>query len=61
MISLFHRIIVEDWQRALTIISFSIFGLVFLLTVARAMRLRSEKVHHLENLPLENDAHEKHV
>ncbi|MDR3401093.1 MAG: hypothetical protein P4L99_01240 [Chthoniobacter sp.] len=59
--ALFHRVLVEDWQRALTIISFGIFALVFLLTLARAMRLRRDQVHHLENLPLENDSDEKPI
>lgn len=55
---MFHRILVEDWQRALTIISFAIFAAVFLLTLGRALRLGREQVRHLENLPLENDHHE---
>ena len=56
---MFHRILVEDWQRALTIISFAIFATVFLLTLARAMRLSRDRIRHLENLPLENDSDEK--
>ena len=56
---MFHRILVEDWQRVLTIISFTIFATVFLLTVARALRLRPARVRHLENLPLESDYDEK--
>lgn len=59
--ALFHRILVEDWQRALTMISFGIFALIFLLTLARALRMHSKQVHHLENLPLENDSDEKNV
>jgi hypothetical protein len=55
---MFHRIIVEDWQRALTILSFGIFAAVFLLTLARALRLGRDRVHHLETLPLEKDSHE---
>jgi hypothetical protein len=58
---MFHRIFVEDWQRALTMISFAIFAAVFLLTLARAMRLSRDRVHHLENLPLENDSDEKSI
>ena len=56
---MFHRILVEDWQRALTIISFGIFAAVFFLTLGRALRLGRDRVHHLENLPLENDRDEK--
>jgi len=55
---MFHRILVEDWQRALTIISFAIFAAVFLLTLARALRLSGDHVRRLENLPLENDSDE---
>jgi len=58
---MFHRILVEDWQRMLTMISFAIFAAVFLLTVARAMRLSRDRIRHLENLPLENDADEKSI
>ena len=58
---MFHRILVEDWQRALTMISFAIFAAVFLLTLARAMRLSRDRIRHLENLPLENDSDEKHI
>jgi len=58
---MFHRILVEDWQRALTIISFAIFAAVFLLTLARALRLPPTRVRHLENLPLANDSDEKRI
>jgi hypothetical protein len=58
---MFHRILVEDWQRALTMISFAIFAAVFLLTLARAMRLSRDRIRHLENLPLENDSDEKSI
>jgi hypothetical protein len=56
---MFHRILVEDWQRTLTIISFTIFGIVFLLTLLRVLRLPREEIRHLENLPLQNDSDEK--
>lgn len=55
---MFHRILVEDWQRALTILSFGIFATVFLLTLGRALRLSRARVHHLATLPLEKDSHE---
>lgn len=53
---MFQRILVEDWQRVLTIISFTIFGLVFLLMLLRVGRMPREYVRHLENLPLQNDS-----
>jgi len=56
---MFQRILVEDWQRTLTMISFAIFGIVFLLMLVRVLRLPREQVRHLENLPLQNDHDEK--
>lgn len=56
---MFHRLLVEDWQRTLTIISFAIFALVFLITLIRVRRLPREQVEHLSNLPLQNDTDEK--
>jgi hypothetical protein len=56
---MFHRLLVEDWQRVLSISSFTVFAFVFLLTLARTFHLRREHVRHLENLPLANDTDEK--
>ncbi len=56
---MFHRILVEDWQRALSIASFTIFAFVFVLTFIRVLRMPRKRVSHLENLPLENDTHEQ--
>ncbi len=54
---MFRRILVEEWQSTLTIISFSIFLSVFILTLIRTWRMPRERVQHLENLPLQDDAY----
>jgi hypothetical protein len=57
---MFHRIIVEEWQRVLTIISIGIFFVTFLITALRVWRMPRETIRRLENMPLDNDtdAHE---
>lgn len=57
---MFHRILVEEWQRVLTVISIGIFFVTFVAIALRARRMPAESIRHLENLPLENDtnAHE---
>ena len=57
---MFHRILVEEWQRLLTVISFSIFLVTFVAIALRTRRMPAESIRHLENLPLEKDtnAHE---
>lgn len=56
---MFHRILVEDWQRALTIASFTLFFGVFLVTLLRVARMQKKEVRRLENLPLEQESHEE--
>jgi hypothetical protein len=56
---MFHRLLVEEWQRVLSICSFTVFAFVFILTLARAFHMRRDQVKHLENLPLANDTDEK--
>ncbi len=52
---MFHRIIVEDWQRALSVLSITLFCSVFIINFLRVRRLPRETITRLENLPLEND------
>ena len=52
---MFHRILVEEWQRVLTVISFGIFMFTFAIIALRTWRMPRETVRRLENLPLEND------
>ncbi len=54
---MFHRILVEEWQRALSILSIALFLAVFVINFIRVRRMPRETVAHLENLPLENDDH----
>lgn len=55
---MFRRIIVEDWERTLSLLGWALCGLVFLVTTVRALRMPRESVQRLENLPLENETHE---
>ena len=54
---MFHRILVEDWQRALSILSITLFFFVFVIHFIRVRRMPREIVKHLETLPLESDDH----
>jgi hypothetical protein len=54
---MFHRILVEEWQRALSVMSIVIFLGVFLINLVRVRRMSRESIARLENLPLENDDH----
>ena len=54
---MFHRILVEDWQRVLSTLSVMLFLTVFVINFIRVARMPRETVAHLENLPLENDDH----
>ena len=52
---MFHRIIVEDWQRVLSVVSITLFFAVFVINFIRVRRLPRETVAHPENLPLQKD------
>ena len=54
---MFHRILVEDWQRALSVLSITLFFAVFVIHFIRVRRIPRERVTRLANLPLENDDH----
>jgi hypothetical protein len=54
---MFHRILVEDWQRALSVLSITLFFAVFIIHFVRVRRIPRETVTRLANLPLENDDH----
>lgn len=55
---MFHRILVEDWQRGLSILSITLFFSVFIIHLLRVRRMSAKSVARLENLPLANDDHE---
>lgn len=55
---MFRRLLVEEWQNVLSIISFSIFFAVFMLTLLRLWRTPRPTIEHMESLPLANDTHE---
>jgi hypothetical protein len=52
---MFRRILVENWQTTLTLVSFAIFGAVFLSVLIRAWCAPKEHISKIANLPLEND------
>ena len=54
---MFHRIIVEEWQRALSVLSITLFFAVFMIHFIRVRRMSRETIARLENLPLEPDDH----
>lgn len=54
---MFHRILVEEWQRTLSIISILLFFAVFVIHFIRVRRMSRESVAHLSALPLEKDDH----
>lgn len=56
---MFHRIIVEEWQRVLSATGILLFFLVFVSIVVRTARMSRQKVRHLASLPL-NDTPESH-
>ena len=55
---MFHRVIVEEWQRVLSILSITLFLAVFVIHFIRVHRIPRETIKHMENLPLENDDHD---
>ena len=55
---MFRRIIVEEWQRVLSVISISLFLAVCVLHFFRVRRIPRETISHMENLPLEKDDHD---
>jgi hypothetical protein len=55
---MFRRIILEDWQRSLSLLGWALFAFVFFSSLLRAAWLPKEEVRKLEELPLEEDFHE---
>jgi hypothetical protein len=56
---MFRRLFVEDWQRTLVLVSFTIFFVVFAVVTIRALCMPASQRRHLENLPLDPD-HDPH-
>ena len=55
---MFHRVIVEEWQRALSVLSITLFFAVFIINFIRVRRMPRATIVHLESLPLAPDAHD---
>ncbi len=58
---MFHRILVEEWQSALSMMSFIIFFFVFTATAIRVSRMPRRSVEHMESLPLLDDTRSSEV
>ncbi len=56
---MFHRIIVEEWQRVLSATGILLFFIVFVSIVIRTFRMPRQTVQRLESLPL-NDSPDSH-
>lgn len=54
---MFRRLLVENWQTTLTLVSFAIFAAVFVTVLIRTWRASREEIDRLAHLPLE-DRHE---
>jgi hypothetical protein len=54
---MFRRILVENWQTTLTLVSFAIFAVVFFAVLIRVWRASREEIARIANFPLE-DRHE---
>jgi ABC-type proline/glycine betaine transport system permease subunit len=52
---MFRRLLVEHWQTTLTLVSFAIFGAVFLAVLIRTWRASREEITRVANLPLEDN------
>ena len=55
---MFRRILLEDWQRTLSLLGWFLFVLVFVSSAVRAFRLSRATVDRLSNLPLDQENHE---
>jgi len=54
---MFHRVLVEEWQRVLSVLSITLFFAVFVVNFLRVRRMPQRTITRLENLPLEKDDH----
>jgi hypothetical protein len=52
---MFQRIVVEEWQRALSVMSITLFFAVFVITAVRVRRMSRATIARLETMPLESD------
>jgi hypothetical protein len=52
---MFRRILVENWQTVLTLVSFAIFGAVFLAVLIRTLRAPRDRINRIARLPLDDD------
>ena len=55
---MFHRVLVEEWQRVLSVLSITLFFAVFIINFIRVRRMPRATIAHLESLPLAPDDHD---
>ncbi len=55
---MFHRIVLEEWQRSLALLGWVLFAAVFLGSTLAALLLPRDHIRKLEHLPLEEEPHE---
>ena len=51
---MFKRIVLEDWQNIVPLVSFGVTFAIFFIAVLRAVTMRRENVDRLANLPLDS-------
>jgi hypothetical protein len=56
---MFRRLLVEEWQAALTIVSFVIFFTVFAATLIRCWLMPRAYSDRMEHLPLEKETRDE--
>ena len=52
---MFQRVLVEEWQRALSVMSITLFFAVFVINFIRVCRMSRSSIAQLEKLALEAD------
>ncbi len=50
---MFKRIILEDWQNLVPVISFTVTAGIFFIAIIRALLMNRDRAEQLANLPLE--------
>lgn len=51
---MFKRIILEDWQNLVPVISFTVTAAIFFIAIIRALLMNRDRAERLARLPLES-------
>lgn len=57
---MFHRLLLEDWQRSLSLLGWFLFAMVFVLSALRTVCLSRLHIDRMQNLPLETEQEGRH-